>query len=537
VLTHPTVSEAVGFTITPPLRDLVPSQQEIPLGFRHGEPIRYAKQPRFLRGGENDGRFEIQDGVAQTAAVPDSTPVVLQNWLGLGSGFYGYTVHVTPSDMTLSIGDKQIVQWGNEQFAVFDLQGNSLLINGQHYVNGNTLFAGLPNCGIRNDGDAVAQWDKIAHRWVMFQPVMKNPGRDCIAISQTPDALGSWYIYEFPVPHGDTNLSDYPKIAVWPDGYYVSHDDFGIGYSGTTPCAYERTKMLAGDPQARQVCFEDHVQPWNSSFDDNQLPSDLDSPNSLPPSGMPNLYMGSIDNTTTGLVTNVYYYKFHVDWSNPANSTFSCIGGTCAIPVEPFHAGLWLGQAPEPGGGLLDTLANRLMYRLAYRVLPSASIGKTIRDPGPMSSWVVSHAVNDKGHLGIRWYEFRAPLGLSDPTVYQQGTFSPDASWRFMSSIAMDRMGNMAMSYTVTNADSVYPTIGYTGRGKNDPLGTMGPEHLLVVGTGSQIDSSNHWGDYYNMGISNDGCTFVTTGQYYTVSSSYNWSTRIAKLKFDNCIP
>lgn len=93
------------------------------------------------------------------------------------------------------------------------------------------------------------------------------------------------------------------------------------------------------------------------------------------------------------------------------------------------------------------------------------------------------------------------------------------------------------MSYTVTNADSVYPTIGYTGRGKNDPLGTMGPEHLLVVGTGSQIDSSNHWGDYYNMGISNDGCTFVTTGQYYTVSSSYNWSTRIAKLKFDNCIP
>jgi hypothetical protein len=121
--------------------------------------------------------------------------------------------------------------------------------------------------------------------------------------------------------------------------------------------------------------------------------------------------------------------------------------------------------------------------------------------------------------------------------VYQQGTYSPDASWRFMSSIAMDKMGNMAMSYTVTDGNSVYPTIGFTGRGKNDPLGTMGPEQVLINGTGSQIDSSNHWGDYYNIAISNDGCTFVTTGEYYTTNSSYNWSTRVAMLKFDNCNP
>ncbi len=539
VLNNPAISKPIAFVVTPPLRDIINKPQEIPFGYRTGEPFRYAKQPQLLRNQQDDGRFSFRDSVAQNAPLPDSGPTKLLDWLGIGQGFYGYTVNVTPSDMNLSIGDTQIIQWGNDQFAVFDLQGNNLLFNGQHYVNGNALFAGLPNCGIHNYGDEIAQWDKIAHRWVMLEPVMLNPGRDCIAISQTADALGAWYAYEFPVPHADTDISDYPKLGVWPDAYYVSHNDFGPnGFVGTTPCAYERSKLLAGDPQARQVCFLDSTSgAWPESFDDNQVPSDLDSPNSLPPSGMPNIYMGSLTNTQTGYETSIYYYKFHVDWTNPANSTFSCIGGTCAISVAQYYLGGWLGNAPEPGGGQLRTLADRLMYRLAYRVLPSATVGRTVRDPGPMSSWVVSHAVGNSGHLGIRWYEFRAPLGVTDPTVYQQGTYSPDASWRFMSSIAMDKMGNMAMSYTVSDGNSVYPTIAFTGRAKTDPLGTMGPEQVVIQGTGSQIDSSNYWGDYYNMGISTDGCTFVTTGEYYTTNSSYNWSTRVVKLKFDNCNP
>ncbi len=542
VLTNPMISKPVAFVVTPPLRDLLTGRQDIPFGFRQGEPDRSRKQPKLLRNGKDDGRFSFRDSLAQNVVLSDSTPTVLQNWLGMGAGFYGYVVHVTPSDMNLSIGDTEVVQWGNDQFAVFDLEGNNLLFNGQPYVNGNVLFAGLPNCGVRNDGDEVAQWDKVAHRWVMLEPVMQNPGRDCIAISQTADALGAWYAYEFPVPHGDTNLSDYPKLGVWPDGYYVSHNDFGTnGYAGTTPCAYERSKMLAGDPQAQQVCFIDEGpgdgEEWDVSFDDNQLPSDLDSPNSLPPAGTPNLYMGSIDNSSTGWVSDVYYYKFHVDWNNPANSTFSCINGACAIPVATFYIGFWLGDAPEPGGNQINTLANRLMYRLAYRVLPSPTIGTTVRNPGTVQSWLVSHAVGNNGSLAVRWYEFRAPLGSTDPLVYQQGTYSPDASWRFMSSLAMDKVGNIAMSYTVTDGNSVYPTIAFTGRGKNDPPGTMGAEQVLIPGSGSQIDSNNHWGDYYNLGISNDGCTFVTTGQYYTTNSSYNWSTRVATLKFANCNP
>jgi hypothetical protein len=538
VLTHPTVTKAVAFTVTPALRDLIKEHpQELPFGYRQGEPMEYPKLRKLMRSGAA-GNSDFRDPVAQTRDVPDTVPVKLLDWLGLGQGFPGYQVYIGTSDMNLAIGDSEIIQWGNNNFAVFDLSGNNLLFDGQSFVRGNILFAGLPNCGVRNDGDEIAQWDKIAHRWVMEEPVMLNPARDCIAISQTPDALGPWYAYEFAVPNADTYLSDYGKLAVWPDAYYASHNQsLDNVFAGTTPCAYERTKMLAGDPAAQQVCFVDYANgDYVESFDDNQLPSDLDSATTLPPSGMPNVYMGSIDNSQTGIETNVYYYKFHVDWNNPQNSTFSCVGGTCAIPVAPFHDGGWIGYAPEPGGYTLRPLANRLMYRLAYRADPSPTISRTIRTL-PMQHWVVSHAVNNNGSLGVRWYEFRAPVGSSDPVVYQQGTFAPDSSWRFMSSIAMDKMGNIAMSYTVTNADSIYPSIAYTGRAKSDPLGTMGPEQILVSGTGSETDTSNLWGDYYDMALSNDGCTFVTTGQYYVANASYAWSTHVGKLKFANCNP
>ena len=118
------------------------------------------------------------------------------------------------------------MQWVNVSFAVFDLNGNNILFNGQHYVNGNVLFSGLPHCGSSNSGDIIAQWDKIAHRWVMYQPRFSAPYYDCFAISQTSDATGAYYTYEFPTYNNTTDFPDYPKVGVWPNGYYVSHNDF-----------------------------------------------------------------------------------------------------------------------------------------------------------------------------------------------------------------------------------------------------------------------------------------------------------------------
>jgi len=532
VLTNPQVSHA-AFAITPPLRDLVKNQPtELQFGFHQAPPVQHPKAALYQKFQKNTNFAAIHDPVAQNTNQPDTIPVDQLDFLGVGVGFFGYSVPDAPTDGNLSIGDNQIVQWVNVQFAVFDLNGNNLLFNGQHYVAGNVLFSGLPHCASSNSGDIVAQWDKVAHRWVMYQPRFSSPYYDCFAISQTNDATGAYYTYEFPTYNNSVDFPDYPKVGVWPNGYYVSHNDFPNlqSYAGAMPCAYDRVKMLAGDPSAQGVCFLDNSN--GTLFDDSMLPADVDDASALP-NGIDPIFVGSIDNFASD--SNVYYYPFHFVPSNPSASTFSCVNGACKIPVATYS------NAPqtvaEPGSGnVIDTLSDRLMYRLAYRILPAPTPSKDLLHDNRAQEWLVSHAVANNGGSAVRWYEFRSPIQPTTPTTLQQGTYAPDSTNRFMSSLARDRMGNIAMSYTVSST-SVSPTIAFTGRAPGDPLGTMGAETILVPGAGSQTDTSNRWGDYYNMGISNDGCTFVTTGEYYQSTASFHWSTRVGKLKFANCTP
>ncbi len=531
VLRNGQVSKGV-MVVTPPLRDMVKNQPtELQFGFHQASPVQYPKLQKLMQDAKN--RTNFKDAAAQNKIVPDTIPTLEASWLGVGIGFFGYGVPDAPTDANLSIGDTQIVQWVNVSLAVFDLNGNNILFNGQHFVSGQTLFSGLPHCGSSNSGDIIAQWDKIAHRWVMYQPRFSSPYYDCFAISQTPDATGAYYTYEFPTLGNTSNFPDYPKVGVWPNGYYLAHNSFAGGstYNGAMPCAYDRVKMLAGDPSALGVCFLDSSN--GTLFDDSMLPADVDDAGA-PPNGIDPIYVGSVDNGQNGIDSNVYYYHFHFDPVNPANSTFDCINGACKIPVNQYQVNFT--TAPEPGGSVIDTLGDRMMYRLAYRILAAPTPQKTVRS-NRKQDWLVSHTVLNSGINQVRWYEFQAPIDNTTPVVYQQGTYAPDSTnYRFMSSLARDSAGNIAMSYTITSG-STYPTIAYTGRAGNDPLGTMGPEVILLPGQGSQTDTSNRWGDYYNMSLSNDGCTFVTTGEWYQSTASFHWSTQIGKLKFDDCTP
>src|SRR5207302_3546462 len=113
-----------------------------------------------------------------------------------------------------------------------------------------------------------------------------------------------------------------------------------------------------------------------------------------------------------------------------------------------------------------DSIADRLMYRLAYRNFgdhESLALNYTT-NAGPGDTAVGS------GHAGIRWYEIRDPNGV--PTVYQQSTFAPDAAHRWMGSIAMDQSGDIALGYS-KSSKTTYPSIDYAARRVTDPLSTM----------------------------------------------------------------
>jgi|SwirhisoilCB2_FD_contig_121_559921_length_2794_multi_4_in_0_out_0_1 hypothetical protein len=497
--------------VSPAVRDLPKLDQAAAAQSRHeAEPARRIPLPPGLKpASEPDPvlqRTTPTTGIgANTASGP--TPFVSTtaglNFDGIGSGFPGFTVGSAPPDTNGAVGATQYVQWVNSSFAVFN-KSTGAIVSGP--TAGNSLWSGFGGgCQTNNDGDPVVLYDKLANRWVFSQfSVSTTPFLQCIAVSTTSDATGTYNRYSFSY----SGFDDYPKMGVWPDGYYQTFNMFnsaGTSFLGSDICAYNRTAMLNGQP-ATQVCFQ------QGSSIGGVLPADLDG-TTAPPAGSPNYLMFFGTN-------NLNLFKFHVDFTTPANSTLT---GPTVIPVAAFTA-LCNGGTCVPQSGTtnqLDSLADRLMFRLAYRNL------------GNKEALVVNHSVAAGTSGGVRWYEIDNPNGT--PTVAQQSTFAPDSKFRWMGSVAMDHSGNMAMGYSVSSS-AQNPSIAMTGRLATDPTSTMQAENSIINGTGSQTGTLTRWGDYSAISVDPvDDCTFWYTTEYLKASGTFNWSTRIANFKFSGC--
>ncbi|MBI3457071.1 MAG: DUF11 domain-containing protein, partial [Candidatus Rokubacteria bacterium] len=428
---------------------------------------------------------------------------------------------VLPPDPNGDVGPNHYVQWVNVSFAIYAKSGTRLY----GPAAGNTLWAGFGGpCESRNDGDPIALYDRLADRWLMSQLAVPNfpagPFYQCIAVSETPDPTGAYYRYAFLI--SDTKLNDYPKFGVWPDAYYLAinqFDEISLTAAGQGVVAFERAKMLAGDPAAAMVYFDlFSVDPTLCGM----LPSHLNGP--PPPAGSPN-YFVQVDDDAWGYAPDqLQVWQFHVDWADPANSTFT---RAALLPTAPFDSSM-CGYAPNcipqrGTGARLDALSDRLMYRLQYRHF------------GAYDTLVVNHTVDVGGdHAGIRWYEIRRVDGAL--SIYQQGTYAPDAAHRWMGSIAMDGAGNVALGFSVSS-NTLYPSIRYVGRLTGDPLGTLPQgETTLKAGGGSQTHPSGRWGDYSTLSVDPmDDCTFWYTQEYYAATRSFSWRTRIGSFKFPSC--
>ncbi len=518
----PTVGYAVQMDLSPALRDMQPlvAEPQPPSPPQpESSPDVNLRLPKALRSNIVEGA----DPVLQSATGPAAMPAPLTSFDGLGN-VNGVHPPDTQGDIGYdpATGTKYYVQWVNLSFAIWDVTGTPTQIYGP--VNGNTLWQGFGGlCESTNHGDPITLYDTIANRWLMTQFSINGPYYQCIAISQTADPTGAWYRYAFMV--SATKMNDYPKFGVWPDGYYMTVNQFtnGSSWGGAGVFAFERDKMLVGDPTASFQSFD--LYSVNSNFG-GMLPSDLDG-STLPPTGTPNYFMEVDDGSWIGPNDAMRIWEFHVDWANPANTTFGLNGQpNSVIPVAEWTpiCSSTRNCVPQPGTSVkLDAIGDRLMYRLAYRNF------------GTHESLVVNHTVNAGSSLaGVRWYEVRDPGGT--PVIYQQGTYAPDSSHRWMGSIAMDGQGNVALGYSASST-SVYPSVRYAGRLANDPLGTLPQAEVsLVAGSGYQSSPYNRWGDYSMMGIDPvDDCTFWYTQEYMATSGYATWSTRIGSFRFPNC--
>jgi IPT/TIG domain len=508
-----------------------------PAGFGHFRgDVRHIPQGNLVR---SEGRPEPKapadtlpaqsnqpDGALQTQAATTTASTTPSSFVGLDFQNFGAG---WPPDPNGDVGPNNYVETVNTSVGIFAKDGTR-----QAAFSFNSLFSqantGTP-CDNSNQGDPVALYDPFGDRFIVTDfawasaQYSTGPFYQCMAVSKTSDPVsGGWYFYAWKVETGAT-LPDYPKLGVWPDGIYMSANLFattGTGsFQNVQVWSFNRQQMEAGNANAQGVTFSvPRVVGGVTVF--SMLPSNARAVTGAPPAGAPN-YFASIYGSYA-----IRVWKFHVDWTTPASSTFT---GPTDSSVSTFNVGP--STVPEKDGNPLDTLTYRLMMQNQY-----ANIG------GRESLWL-THTVGSGGGVAqVRWYELPVTGGTIS-AVRQQSTWAPDLMNRFMPSLAVDKKGDLALGYSVTDA-STYPALRYSGRLAGDALNTLTQtEQTIYQGLGFQCctfsdgSTNTRWGDYSAMSIDPDGCTFWYTGEYYdahpTTKLQDNWQTRIASFQLPGC--
>lgn len=445
------------------------------------------------------------DPARQTVYAPNAMPTPSASFAGLdllnwGAGW--------PPDTQGDVGPNHYIQAVNTSIGIYSKTGTQLVA-----ITFDDLFAGTgTSCDADNNGDPVVLYDNTSGRWIISDFAWTNmqdgPYYECIAVSKTADPVsGGWWFYGLRADDASHPwLNDYPKMGAWQDGIYMTANMFdcltatcsSATYMGVRLWALNRDELINGLPLNFQ--YGDLGTAYFTLLPANAKVN-------MPPAGTPNYLMSRQSSTL------MYTFKLTIDWVTPANSVLS---GPFSTTIASNSTA---SSIPQNGGVNLDSLSPRLMVQLQY-----ANVG------GIPALWV-THSVASGGVAGIRWYEFRNLSGT--PSVYQQGTYQPDATHRWMGSVAVDSQGNMVVGYSASSS-SINPQIRYAGRLSTDPLNNLSQgEATLIAGAGSQT-SFSRWGDYSAMTVDVDGCTFWYTTEYYTATGT-NWQTRIGSFAFPGC--
>jgi len=510
--------------------------------------------------------------VEQRAVGAGPAPLLVASFDGLGIGFsgpQGRAVVRNPSDNSLAVGRDHIVQTVNSRLAMFTRAGTRFDGTGRVLygpVPTNTLFHGAGGaCEAKNSGDAVVRYDQLAERWLVVMPVFQRsvwqaddpptpkPGaavlsravrggqpppatplylpssvndttmvrapatRDsgayamCYAVSTSPDPMGTWYRYEFIRPL----FPDYPRPAVWPDGWYIPSST-GDEVIEKHACVADRTRMLRGEPATEQCVIIRDVNFLNNV--------DLDG-TTLPPPGAPNIMLAAGGTQLRGVLRDsvLQMWTFHVDWSDPPNTRVEGPVNVAVAPYDYMCGGQLTKCVPQPGTDVrLDSQGDKLMARVVYRRI------------GNREAIVASHSVNTtQGLGGVRWYELLVTpeRGLR---VVQQGTFAPDSAARWMASPAMDRWGNIGVGYSIGSA-TMFPGQRFTGRRANDPRGTMSLGETVLIEGGASQTSTLRWQDYTQTAVDpRDDCTIWYVGDYLKPAAAA-YTSRIGAFRLPKC--
>ena len=503
------------------------------------EPASTRKRPAAAMGAEAAG--DIANNIS-TEAMPSP----IQSFAGMsftddcngircGAG--------QPPDVNGDVGMNHYIEAVNYGVAIYNKTGTRLAAFTENSLWRNAS-TGTP-CDAQAHGDPVVVYDQFADRWIIshfafgFDSIgyPTGPFYECLAVSKTSDPVaGGWWFYPIRVDTGASGqppvntMGDYPKFGNWNDGcLYMSANGFilpSFQFNGTLFASMNKADLYSGQPLTSSIGFI-----ANSGSPSSLLPANVSgakSSASTPPAGTPNYFVSqSMDS-----------FSWEVRKFTPGNSPKICgAGGTLSAPVKvgqtPFDSP---NDVPQPNASGVQSIGERLMQKAQYRKV------------GVVESLWVTHSVQANSSSTVRpqWAQIDVTGGSIRPTAVQQQIYAPDTTLnRWLPSVAVDHVGNMAIGYSTSNA-SVFPSIAYAGRLSTDPLNQLSQgEVQLVAGGGSQRNTCggsgpcDRWGDYSAMSIDPaDDCTFWYVNQYYSSQAngdSGQWSTRIGAFKFPSC--
>lgn len=518
--TNPYLIDMEGPVLSVPARELPVVVDEIPVPEADEvNPLRH--ESMFDENGNLFGTTEpkVEDPLASRASAGGGMPALAVEFEGINN-----INGVLPPDTEGAVGPNHYVQVVNLSFAIYSKTGS--LIAGP--FNTNTLWAGFGGpCQTFNNGDAIFMYDQPADRFMFAQFAVSGGNIVCFAVSQTPDPTGSYFLYSVTTPR----FPDYFKLGVWPatnkSAYFMGTNS---GFQGAYDVfALDRDNMLAGNPARPMQVFQ--------SFPNLVMPADVDgaaTPAANEPGLLYSFRAGGEPYFNNPPTDSLDLYEFDVDWTTPANSTFTLAQAiTPAGGLADFNwtvCGFFAQNCiPQPGTAQgLDSASWWPMQRLVYRRFPAH---ETL-----LGTWTVDVNPAAPNRAAPRWFELRRPLADGAGwSIFQQGTWSPDAIHRWMPSIAMDADGNIAIGYSRGDGAN-FASIYYSGRLATDPLGTLRDEALMEAGTGSQTHAAARWGDYSSMELDPaDDCTFWYTTEYLQVTGNAPWRTRVGAFSFPEC--
>lgn len=389
-----------------------------------------------------------------------------------------------PTDPAGAVGPNHYISVINTAFQIFDKDGNSLTGG---LVGPTSIFTLSNQCC-----DLTASYDNDADRWVLS--ILSTTAGTQIAVSNGPDPINDgWTVYTY------AQVSDYQKLSVWWDGYYMTENTG----SADKIHVFERSAMIDAESAG--------TTPQIVSFSlPGLITSGFHSPQVLNISGG--------DWPTSGGATVVYMqddawggvsedhikvWTVNMDWADTSNSFVSAaqeLGAADGVTsyISVFDGGSF-SNLTQPGGGVaIDALQATVMNQAQYRKF------------GAHNSAVFNFVVDVDGsgaeQAGVRWYELRQTADGQPWTVHQEGTYTaPDNRHAWNASLIMDIQGNIGMGYSgmsSANSSDTNVRVGsyYTGRFASDPLGTMTVSEEVIIAGDANIPGLRY-GDYSKIDV------------------------------------